>query len=222
MPYVGGPFQHDIFVSYSHGDVVGDGQALLKQWSQGFANELKRELQAFPEIGGQIKIFLDNDHRPGHGVDPLAPLSDDLQQEIASAAILTILMSPHYLGSRWCRQEREWWIAAQQAHELPYENRIAVARVWPTQAAWPKGLVDRSGNEYPGVFFFDRTNSETRPQPFAWPKIDSETREPFRDALLEYVGWIRHRLRLKQRQEEEAQRQKLRAPAGQAIYLHGR
>ena len=34
-------FRHDIFVSYSHGDVKGDGTSLLKTWSQGFARELE-------------------------------------------------------------------------------------------------------------------------------------------------------------------------------------
>ena len=41
MSYVGEPFRHDLFVSYSHGD-DGSGGAYLKPWSAAFAHELER------------------------------------------------------------------------------------------------------------------------------------------------------------------------------------
>jgi hypothetical protein len=136
--------------------------------------------------------------------------------------------SEHYLGSEWCRQERKWWISAQREHDLGHENRIAVARVWPTVSKiWPEGLVDRDGNEYPGVFFFDRARIDTRPQPFAWPRVNGETIGEFRDALLHYVGVIKRRLgelreELEQRERQRAELERLIAPSGQLIYLHGR
>lgn len=227
MSFVGNPFRHDIFVSYSHGDVQGDGQALLKQWSQGFVRELERELKAFPDIGGHISLFRDEDHRPGHGIDPMAPMSDTLQQEVAASAILAILMTPQYLGSKWCRQELEWWTEAQKVHGLAHEDRIAVARVWPTETAWPAGLIDRDGNPYIGQHFYERAKAEIRPQPFSWPNVTNETMGPFREALLDFVGHLRVRLReirkeLESREARESERQRLAARAGQVLYLHGR
>jgi hypothetical protein len=228
MAYVGDPFRHDIFVSYSHGDVQRDGQALLKQWSQGFVEELKRELQTFPELGAQLSVFLDEGYRPGQNIDPMAPLSDTLRTEVAGAAILAILMTPHYLGSQWCQQELAWWIEAQRANKLAHDDRIAIARVWPTgSAGWPADLVDRAGNPYVGHHFFDRARSETRPQPFSWPHVTSATGDPFRNALLDFVGAIQLRLReirkqLELRKAEETALQRLSIHAGQVLYLHGR
>ena len=146
MSYVGDPFRHDIFVSYSHGDVAADGELRLKQWSQGFAQELEKELQAFADIGGQIRVFLDADRRPDHGVDPLAPLSDKLKQEVAGSAILAVLMSDHYIGSSWCQRERIGWIEAQQAHKFAHENRIAVAKSMANSEAVACGS-GRSGRQ---------------------------------------------------------------------------
>ena len=45
MSFVGKPFSHDVFVSYSHGDAAGTGDSLLSQWSQSFIRELERELR---------------------------------------------------------------------------------------------------------------------------------------------------------------------------------
>ncbi len=114
MAFVGSPFRHDVFVSYSRGDVQGDGRALLKQWSQGFVRELELELQAFPDLGAQIKIFLDQSQRPGQGVDPMAPLTEGLKADVSASAILAVLMTPQYIGSHWCREERKWWVEAQR------------------------------------------------------------------------------------------------------------
>jgi hypothetical protein len=227
MSFVGSPFRHDIFISYSHGDGRGDGQALLKQWSQGFARELELELQAFPDLGAQIRVFLDQSFRPGQGLDPMAQLSDNLKDEVAASGILALIMSPQYLGSQWCKQEREWWIEAQKAHAIAHGKRIAIARIWPTgDMPWPPDLTDDAGHQTMGHIFYDRAKADVRPQPFSWPTVDSNP-GPFRDALLDFVGRIRIRLlelkrELERRHEREAERRRLSAPAGQVLYLYGR
>ena len=228
MSFVGPPFRHDIFISYSHGDVSGDGQSLLRQWSQAFVVELERELKAFDELGAEVRIFIDQHYRPGRGIDPMSPLNDTLQQEIGDAAILAVLMSPKYLSSAWCRQEREWWLRSQAQYKIGHEGRIAVARIWPTDGqGWPSGLVDSEGNELVGHFFYDRRKSDVRPQPFSWPMVTSVTVGDFRDALLSFVGNVRARLLkiktdLDERSRLELEKKTLRADGGQVIYLHGR
>ena len=77
VSYVGKPFEHDIFVSYSHGDADGTGDSKLKQWSQAFARELESELNTDPRLAGTIRIFLDQDHRPSQSIDPLSALTDE-------------------------------------------------------------------------------------------------------------------------------------------------
>lgn len=225
MPFVGDPFRHDVFVSYSHGDVQGDGASPLKQWSQSFVQELRRELQF--EINAAIDIFIDESARPGQGVDRMAPLSDDLNTKIGAAAILLVLMSPQYLGSVWCGKELDWWVAAQADTGIAHATRIAVARVLPTgDAEWPKLLTDDAGNPYVGTHFFDRA-TEVGARPFGWPIVTSATAGPFRDAAVAFAGTIQARLREIQRELELRRKRveeiaRLKAGTGQAIYLHGR
>ncbi len=227
MSFVGVPFKHDVFLSYSHGDVRGDGVALLKQWSQGLVRELELELQAYPDIGAQIRVFLDENFRIGQGLDPMAPLTDQLKDEVAKSAILALLVSPQYLGSHWCRQEREWWIEAQKRAGHAHETRIAVARIWPTEDNhWPADLLDCGGHQRVGPIFYDRPMAELRPQPFSWPTVD-QLPGPFRDALLDFVGHLRRRLLdlrrdLEQRRAADEDQQRLSMPAGQVLYLYGR
>jgi hypothetical protein len=224
MAFVGNPFRHDVFVSYSHGDVQGDGRALLKQWSQGFVRELEAELQAFPDLGAQIRIFLDQNRRPDQGIDPMAPLTDGLKIDVAASAILVVLMTPHYIDSPWCTQEREWWVEAQRKYGFPHQKRIALAHVWPTaKTIWPAEFVDSVGHPYLGYTFFDASK---RPQPYAWPTGEDKN-GPFREVLLDFVGRIHDHLlefkrELDEHRERAAERARLTAAKGQVIYLHGR
>ena len=44
MGFLGEPFRHDLFVSYSHGAFAGKHDSDLKLWSQKFAEDLRAEL----------------------------------------------------------------------------------------------------------------------------------------------------------------------------------
>lgn len=227
MAYAGDTFVNDIFVSYSHGDVEGTGESRLKQWSQGFARELEAELRAQPRFGKDIRIFLDQHHRASQGVDPMSALTEQLRADIGGAALLIILMSPHYLRSQWCRDEREWWCETQRGLGLPADGRIAVARIWPTPEPWPDSLNDGRGQPLVGFCFYDRENAELRPQPFEWPEPNSQSRDPFRKELLTLVGWLGLKLdemrrRLDERRSARDKTAKLAAATGQVVYLHGR
>ena len=60
MTYVGSPFKHDIFVSYSHGDADRDGISKLKQYSRAFENEFTEEIKTLMEFGRSFDIFRDD------------------------------------------------------------------------------------------------------------------------------------------------------------------
>ena len=226
MSYTGGHFTHDVFVTYSQGDVTGNGDSSLKQWSRAFARELEFELRAYPSLGGKVSVFFDEQRRPGDGVDPLVGLTEQLQKEVAGSAMLTVLMSPHYLGSSWCRNERDWWRDAQK--EISHDGRIAIARIWPVakEAEWPPLFIDSRGEPLLGFLFYDRARAESRPQPFEWPLPTRESKGPFRDALLDLAGAIslklqdlRKAIEVRRREGEEAAKL---AGTGQVVYLHGR
>jgi hypothetical protein len=112
MSFLGEPFKHDLFVSYSHGDFDGSGKSNLKTWSQAFARELEAELRQKIEFNG-LMIFLDQHDRPDQAVDPMEALTEQLRTEIGATGLLTVLMSPHYLRSKWCGDERDWWLECQ-------------------------------------------------------------------------------------------------------------
>lgn len=220
--YVGEPFVHDIFVSYSHGDPDGIGDSKLELWSHAFVKELESEFRAYRELGADVRIFLDEHRSAAQSVDPLSPLASQLRASVERSALLTVLMSPYYLASEWCRLEREWWSEKQRELTLTPDGRIAVARIWPTDQIWPAPLVDDRGDQLFGFSFFDAT----RPQPFEWPKPSADSKGPFREELLALVGRLVLKLKeTRQRLDEQrlarASVARLTAP-GPAIYLHAR
>jgi hypothetical protein len=230
MCFLDKPFQHDLFVSYSHGDVDRSGESKLKTWSQAFARELEGELRQAPKFG-EVTVFLDQHRHPSQSVDPTVQLTKKVKDEVGAAALLIVLMSPHYLLSKWCGDERDWWLACQPNHRLATDGRIVVARIWPTDPPWsddpwPPTLADERGHPLVGFTFYDLKNAVSRPWPYNWPD-PTDAKGPFRDVLLDMVGRIWDRLRnVKKQLEEQARRkaeaERLSAASGQIIYLHAR
>ncbi len=135
-------------------------------------------------------------------------------------------MSPHYLESDWCAQERAWWLEAQADLELNPEGRIAVARIWPSEETWPGELTDGQGEPLLGFTLYDRETPALQARPYAWPDPKGAS-GPFRDALLEMAGSIGQKLNalkseLEDRRRREAEADRLLAADGQVIYLHAR
>lgn len=227
MAYVGAPFSHDIFVSYSHGD-DGSGQSFMQPWSAAFARELERELRADRRFRQDLRVFLDGNHRPGQGIDPMAPLTDQLRAEIGAAAFLLVLMSPDYLASKWCEDEREWWHARQAELGLPADERIAVVKIWPTgNDPWPPALHDSRGHPLVGFPFSEPVDGSDSHRPLGWFDLPGPFTTPFRKALLTVVGRLYPKLdalrcALEQRARAEAEIARLVSDSGQTIYLHGR
>jgi hypothetical protein len=193
MGFLGEPFEHDLFVSYSHGDFDGSGQSNLKVWSQAFVSELEKELRAQPKFAN-LTIFLDQDHRPDRGIDPMEALTGQLRDQIAASGLLTVLMTPHYLLSKWCADERDWWVECQAKRGLVTDGRIALARIWPTEDPWPAVFLDERGQQPVGFTFYDPKTAEYHPWPHDWPDCTG-AKGPFRQAMLEMVGRLWQRLR---------------------------
>lgn len=227
MAYVGLPFLHDVFVSYSHGD-DGSGQSYLQPWSLAFARELERELRSDRRFRQNLRVFLDDDHRPGQGIDPMAPLTDQLRDDIGASAILLVLMSPDYLASKWCADERDWWFGSQAAHGLPADERVAVVRIWPTGTEpWPAALTDARGHQLVGFPFSEPVEGSDSHRPLGWFELPGPFSMAFRKALIAIVGRLYPRLdalkaTLESRVRADAEIARLGGDGGQTIYLHGR
>jgi hypothetical protein len=225
LGFIGDAFNHDVFVSYSHGDGAGTGDSLLRQWSQSFVRELERELQFFPDAA-LTRVFLDQHRQSDHGLDPSQPVARALQADIAASALMLVLMSPHYIRSDWCRYERKWWGEARDLHDLDPWARVAFARIMPVpNEYWPREFVDDTGSPPVGHAFFDQ--ADDNPRPFSWPLVDHTTKDNFRRVLVQLAGELRRKMisvrqTLAERAKQQTAQANLLAPAGQVVYLHGR
>src|SRR5262245_61584357 len=100
LSFVGAPYSYDIFVSYNHGDVRGEGTSNFLRWSKCFWQALRREFDAHDDLGG-LSIFFDQSLGPADGVDPFVSLDPQLDTSVKNAVVFMPLVSPRYLKSDW-------------------------------------------------------------------------------------------------------------------------
>jgi hypothetical protein len=86
-------FQNDVFLSYAHGDNEGG-------WVDVFHERLKMRLR---ELLGVPPTIWRDERRLGGDADFPA----EIHRQVASAAVLLAIVSPSYLGSKFCRLERQ-------------------------------------------------------------------------------------------------------------------
>lgn len=204
----------DVFLSYSHGAFSGRSDNELKRWSQRLADDLREEL-VFSGIE-DLSLFLDASDREDEGVDPTAVLSDQLQESVEGAAILTALMSPQYLRSKWCGREREWWTGRNNPDPLSAGGRLFLCRLLATnENDWPQELAGLFG-----YYFHDKDKDQTRARPFTWREGEGD-RDQYNDALIKLSGDIAQRLKaarevLDERHRHWQQQQKAEAEGGRS------
>jgi hypothetical protein len=225
VAHVGPPFKNDLFISYSHGD-DGSGNAHLQPWSAAFAKALEDELRADRRFRKTLRVFLDQDQRPGLGVDPMAPLTEDLQAQITGSAFLVVLMSDDYLESQWCTDERNWWFEHQLELGLAAQRQVVVVKIWPTAKPWPSVLTDSRDHPILGFEFFVTLPSGTS-RPLGWVDMPGPFGKEFRMAVLDIVGRLYPKLdalkaRLEEVERTKADAARLAQQGGQSLYLHGR
>jgi hypothetical protein len=160
-------FSHDVFVSYAHGDPTGDGDSPLKSWVTDFVKALRANIVAVETEFDPLEIWFDNH------LDPTAPLTDALRQTVKTAGILLIIMSPRYLKSRWCNDERTWFREEISAR-VQTQGRVFIVRALPTQdAEWPDFLRDDRGHAPTGFRFYEPNTG----RPFRWQSQEAGSHE---------------------------------------------
>ena len=167
MTVLGPEFQHDLFVSYASGDSEHQGSTQLKTWSLGLAKALKEELLlSFPRR--DFNLYIDESDRYGSRLQTHEPLTPQLRDAIQASALFLYLISPHYLFSGWCRQERKWWRDQISRAVFPeVANREFFARIWPVgRDEWPRELCDETGEPPIGTTFFDPPGDSRTSRPY--------------------------------------------------------
>jgi hypothetical protein len=150
------PFNHgfgnDVFVSYTHADNEPDPNG--RRWVSEFASDLKRRLA---QVSGR-SVAVWRDDRLG-----AADVFDrEIRDQIARTAVLVPILSPSYLNSRPCRDERDAFAgAAREVSGPTVGNKARIVKVAKTpvvRATLPAELRDLLEHR----FYADLPNGEAR------------------------------------------------------------
>jgi TIR domain len=215
MSFVGGPYTHDVFVSYAH------GRDLALPYSEAHRNPLYTwSCHLIDDLRSQIAINLsDSNQDPDVWMDPAlkatGSLEGNLRQEILNSALLVALISPYYLRSQWCQDEVQTFSDfARNFRPVERQDRIFAVSVAPTERqSWPAALRDDSQNAFLGMEFFRKLG----PDPDQWrslgwpdPSIAKDAAD-YWDAIKQLAGEITSQLRRMRHAQEHS------AGAGSAI-----
>jgi WD40 repeat protein len=158
-------FQYDVFISYStnsnrHG------------WVTAFVEELQAGLKGQLPAERPPRIWWDVNR-----IEEDGPLTTQIGEAVSASRILLIILSPDYVNSKWCREERQ--IFLQQLPDPRVEKRVWLVDLGTVD------LPDRpiEFNDLRGWHFYTETrpygfgNRETLGSPK--PNVDNPTHGPF-------------------------------------------
>ncbi len=149
-------FEFDLFVSYAHVDdepVAGADQG----WVTNFVRSVKTRLACKLGRGDAYAMWMDHDLR---NAEPITP---QILERVRRSAILVILLSPGYVASTWCRQEREAFFGMVREHG---PRTVFVVELDPVdQAVRPEELSDINPFR-----FWVRNPRGGAPRILGWPR----------------------------------------------------
>ena len=96
-------YDHDVFVSYA---TVDDRPAKCG-WVSAFVSSLSESLAAAFGERNPNRIWWDRSN-----IDEEASLTDQIRTRVQKSACMVVILSQGYAKSKWCRQEREAFLAA--------------------------------------------------------------------------------------------------------------
>jgi hypothetical protein len=149
VSFVGGRFEFDLFVSYSHGTASTDRERgtttnTFRDWTRRLADTLVDNLRMALNIDG------DADRRFVHFLDQREfdsgePISATIREAAANSAILLVLASPYYFRSRYCLDEVRAFFAKAREDGRGREHCV-IREIQPSpEEAWPVELRDPDG-----------------------------------------------------------------------------
>ena len=101
-PYVPG-YSNDVFISYAHNDNISHDSS--PGWVTAFSKRLEVTLKGL--LGSDVRVWRDEER-----TSPDRILDDELQRQVNSSAVFVAIVSPSYLNSSFCTDERNWFLEA--------------------------------------------------------------------------------------------------------------
>jgi len=98
-------YEHDIFVSYA----TVDDRPAKSGWVSAFVNCLSESMAAAIGERDPERIWWDRSQ-----IDEEASLTDQIQTKVQKSACMIVILSKAYARSKWCRQEREGFLAGDK------------------------------------------------------------------------------------------------------------
>lgn len=208
VSYTGDEFEHDIFVSYSHGISSESGRdSDLKTWTRDLVGKLKEHIGYSLENQKQ-PVNLWYDAKLAGNV----AITDTLKQKVQKSATLLIVMTGLYLSSDWCKKEREWFENEIKRRGGGIENVFVVRAMATANEEWPDFLKDGFGETVLGYPFCDEAKGREA-RPFGWVRpSDSKTQRDFVDSLTNLASDMATRL-----DEIRKKKYPLRSTSGKTI-----
>lgn len=190
MSYTGKMFQHDIFMSYSHGDMgINSENPKLKKWSTAFIKQLEEEIKL--SLGSEregFNIWYDKQ------LEGNQKLTQELKKRVEDSALLLIVMTPQYLDSEWCKEELAWFENELSRREGGVENVFVVRAFHTDEKQWPEMLKEKDSSAVLGTSFYQLPGDQNS-RPYGWPEPD-EKDKLFFEPLAKIVGSITKRLEI--------------------------
>ena len=150
-------FEHDIFVSYAHSDLLND-------WSRRLIEETRKLVAGGLGLRGADQVEVWWDYRMCGN----EPLTRQLRENAERSAILLVLMSEWYLDSAWCRDEVAWFVNAVRQRR---GDRVFVVRVCGTDdGRWPEAFKDERGFPLVGYDFGRHADDDGLRLPRGYPR----------------------------------------------------
>jgi hypothetical protein len=166
MSFVGGPYAHDVFVSYAHGEDLEQAFSDLRRnqlynWSCRMIDDLQEQIALnLSHSGRKPDVWMD------HVLRSTGALEANLTKEIRISALFVALISPFYLRSKWCQGEAQTFSDfARDFRPVERENRIFAVSIRPTDRKdWPPAFRDDNLNTFLGMEFYRKLG----PDPDLW------------------------------------------------------
>lgn len=183
-------FGDDIFISYAHVDDEAVSE-FGQEWVTDTVRCLKTELARKLGRNDAYSLWVDHDLLRSHRVTP------QILDRVRQSAVLVVMLSPGYIASDWCRQEREAFFAARRDEDAHNVFVVEIDQVDDFDR--PADLADFSPFR-----FWAKSPRGGAARQFGWPRLQSDDHE--------YYGAVKD---LAQAIADELRRLKRAQPNGQ-------